>query len=236
MNDLLRGIDAVTFDFFNTLVFHREGHGRGAAVMRYLAAEGIECAPWRHEILYEIFDGYDRVGSPSAPPEERRRRRLAIAQRLFERLEIAASAEEVESHAAELWKLLGPEGFEVFFDVRTALEKLGAAGYRLAIISNWPKGLGHFCSELGLADYFEAILCSAEVGAAKPDDGIFVAAAARLDVDPGRILHVGDTILDDYTGASAAGFRAVLIDRESGAGGAVERAIHGLHQLTDPSR
>src|SRR5690606_14637153 len=113
-------------------------------------AQGLECAPWRHEILYEIFDDYDRVGSPSAPPQARRMRRVALAERLFERLEIAASAGETERHAAELWTLIGPEGFEVFSDVRGALDGLRVAGYPLAIISNWPKGLGHFCAELGL--------------------------------------------------------------------------------------
>lgn len=89
-------------------------------------------------------------------------------------------------------------------------------------------------TELGLADHFATILCSAEVGAAKPDQRIFAEASARLGVDPARILHVGDSLIDDYAGAGTAGLRAVLTDRERSADGGIAHAIHGLHELTDP--
>ena len=77
-------------------------------------------------------------------------------------------------------------------------------------------GLGDFAAELGLASYFDAILASAEVGFAKPAPEIFRAAADRLGLAPGAILHVGDTLSEDFEGARAAGFRAVLLDREGG--------------------
>ncbi|HEX6994534.1 MAG TPA: HAD-IA family hydrolase [Gammaproteobacteria bacterium] len=229
---LLRGIDAVTFDFFNTLAFHREGHGRGRAVMDYLAAHGFECAPWRHEILYEIFAGYERIGAPSAPKEARRARRITLAKRLFEHLEIDAGDDEAELHADALWKLLGPDSFEVFSDVTASLGALRSEGFPLAIVSNWPCGLGHFCTELGLAEYFDAILCSAEVGAAKPDPRIFAEAVARLRVDPARVLHVGDTLVDDYDGAAAAGLRPVLIARYGEPSAGRARVIRSLGELT----
>jgi HAD superfamily hydrolase (TIGR01549 family) len=231
MSGLVRGVEAVTFDFFNTLVFHREGHGRGRAVMAYLGRQGFECAPWRHEILYEIFDGYERVGSPSAPPEERHRRRRELAERLFQRLEVPASDEVLERHTEALWTLLGPGGFDVFPEVPATLSALRSAGYKLAIISNWPCGLAHFCTELGLVEHFDAIFCSAEVGAAKPEGRIFAVARARLGVAAERILHVGDSSVEDYAGAAAAGFRSVLIDRERARHEGIERVIHGLDEL-----
>ena len=232
MSELLHGIDAVTFDFFNTLVFHREGHGRGAAVTRYLAEQGIEAAPWRHEVLYEIFDGYDRVGAPSASPDARRKCRLTVAERLFRSLEVSGGPHEAERHATPLWKRLGPECLAVFSDVRETLDALRAAGYPLVIISNWPHGLGHFCAELGLLEHFDAVFCSAEVGAAKPDPRIFAAAVAHLGVAPERILHVGDTVVDDYEGGRAAGLRTVLRERGSGTADRVEHVIRGLDELT----
>jgi len=230
MSGLPRGIDAVTFDFFNTLVFHRDGRGRGPTVMEYLAAHGFESAPWRHEILYEVFAGYDRFDGPSAPEEEQRAHRIALAKRLFERLEIAAADGDAERHADALWRLLGPECLTVFSDVAASLDALRSQGLRLAIVSNWPCGLEHFCAELGLSGYFDAILCSAEVGAAKPDPRIFAEAVARLRVDPARVLHVGDTFVDDYEGAAAAGLRAVLIARnaEPPAGAPVIRSLAEL--------
>lgn len=229
MSELLRGIDAVTFDFYCTLAFHREGAGRGPAVMEYLAAQGFECAPWRHEILYEIFEGYERVDGAA---EAQREFRAALAVHLFERLEIDAPAGEAERHADALWGLLGPNALETFPDVSAALGALNAAGYPLAIVSNWPCGLGRFCAELGLLEHFDAVLCSGELGAAKPDSRIFAEAAARLGVDPARVLHVGDSVVDDYEGAGAAGFRTVLIDRAGGAGLRAERVIRSLDELT----
>lgn len=236
MNGLLRGVDAVTFDFFNTLVFHRDGRGRGPTVMDYLAAHGFECAPWRHEILYEVFAGYERVGAATLPEEAQRARRITLAKRLFECLEIAASEGDAERHADALWRLLGPDSLEVYSDVAATLDALRSEGLPLAIVSNWPCGLGHFCTELGIAEYFDAILCSAEVGAAKPDPRIFAEAIARLRVDPARVLHIGDTVVDDYDGAVAAGLRAVLIARNGGlpAGGAP--VIRSLAELTPGNR
>lgn len=231
MSALLDGIEAVTFDFHNTLVFNREGLSRGHKVMNYLAAQGIESAPWRHEILYEIFAGYERVGSPSAPPEERRKQRVALAERLLERLEVAAAAGEAERHAEALWKLLGPDCFAIFPDVTRTIEKLTSAGYRLAIVSNWPCGLAHFCAELGFAELFDAILCSGEIGAAKPDPRIFAEACARLRVEPARVLHVGDSVVADCEGAASAGFRAALIARDREADAGFEPAIRDLGEL-----
>ncbi len=230
MSALLRGVDALTFDFFNTLVFHREGHGRGRALMEYLTARGFECAPWRHEILYALFDGYERVGDP-ASAEEARAQRVALAERVFEQLSIAAPADEAARHADEVWDRLGPACLEIFPEVPATLAALRARGLPLAIVSNWPCGLSHFCRVLGLAAPFDAILCSAEVGAAKPDGKIFAAASAQLGIDPGRILHVGDTVIDDYEGARAAGFRAALIDRERGTDGRTEPVLGRLDEL-----
>jgi HAD superfamily hydrolase (TIGR01509 family) len=48
------------------------------------------------------------------------------------------------------------------------------------------------------------------VGAAKPDPRLFVEATARLGVDPGRTVHVGDGE-GDLQGAEAAGLGFELV-------------------------
>jgi putative hydrolase of the HAD superfamily len=92
--------------------------------------------------------------------------------------------------------------------------RLRTAGYRLAIISNWQCGLGHFCTELGLSQFLEHVIVSAEVGHEKPSRAIFDEAANRLGVAHSRILHVGDSVVDDWDGARAAGLHALLVDRD----------------------
>ncbi len=54
---------------------------------------------------------------------------------------------------------------------------------------------------------------SAVVGSAKPGKKIFEAALAAMKASAGECLHVGDSLEDDFHGASRAGLSAVLLDR-----------------------
>jgi putative hydrolase of the HAD superfamily len=91
-----------------------------------------------------------------------------------------------------------------------ALHRLRAAGLALACVSDWDIGLGEQLEAVGLDHLFELVLTSAEVGAAKPDPRLFVEATARLGVDPGRTVHVGDGE-GDRQGAEAAGLGFELV-------------------------
>jgi putative hydrolase of the HAD superfamily len=91
-----------------------------------------------------------------------------------------------------------------------ALHRLRAAGLALACVSDWDIGLGEQLEAAGLDHLFELVLTSAEVGAAKPDPRLFVEATARLGVDPGRTVHVGDGE-GDLQGAEAAGLGFELV-------------------------
>ncbi len=227
----LRGIEAISFDFFNTLVFHREGRGRGQAVIDYLRACSLEPAPWRHEVLYTIFRTHDADYAPEAPAVERHDYYVTLARRLFEALEVAIPDDRIHEHAAALWRRLGPACFSVFPDAVETVRSLNRAGYPLAIISNWPRGLRHFCAELGLAKYFDHVLASGELGAAKPDGRIFVEACRRLKRSPTRVLHVGDSLTDDYLGGEASGLRVALIDRAQAPRSRSQQVIHDLREL-----
>jgi len=110
----LEEVKAVSFDFFNTLVFHREGRGRGRALVAYLERQGFETASWDHQALYDIFERHALDYDPHLPPEERTAYQAELAVRTFERLGVRASPHAALDHAAELWRILGPEAFAVF--------------------------------------------------------------------------------------------------------------------------
>ncbi len=224
-------VEAVTLDFFNTLVFHREGRGRGRALMEYFAEQGFDPVPWEHQVLYDVFESHDDAYSPSAPQRERDGYYTELASRVFERMGIRASREDALRHAEALWRILGPASLEVFPEVPDVLEELRGEDLPLAVISNWQRGLRHFCEELGLSHFFEHILGSADLGMAKPDEGIFHEASRLLGVAPERILHVGDTFVDDYQGGESAGVQAVLIDRRTAVDPAAARVIRSLAEL-----
>jgi HAD superfamily hydrolase (TIGR01549 family) len=224
-------IEAVTVDFYDTLVFHRDGRGRGAAVVAYLESQGLEHGPWEHSVLYEVFEEHEGRYSPSAPPGVRAEYHAHVARRLFDRLEVPATKTELAGHVSALWEILGPASFGVFADVRDGLGALKSAGYRIALVSNWQSGVRHFCDELGLLPLVDHVVGSADVGFAKPDPRIFHEAARRLAVSPTRILHVGDSLTDDYRGAEAAGLVPVHLVRDPKAETEATRVVRGLTEL-----
>jgi putative hydrolase of the HAD superfamily len=106
-----------------------------------------------------------------------------------------------------------PLSWELFPDVRSALESLYERGVRMGIVSNFDGRLLRICEGLGIASFFDTIALSARVGHAKPDPRIFQIALGPLDVVAGEALHVGDSEEEDVVGAQSAGLRALLIDR-----------------------
>ena len=61
-----------------------------------------------------------------------------------------------------------------------------------------------------------AVFRSCDVGASKPHKTAFLAMAQSLDVNPSKILHIGDDWRCDVEGALAAGLRAAYIGTERG--------------------
>lgn len=213
MNIDANSIDAVTFDFYNTLVYHRHGPGRGAMVTEYLDAQGWEHDPWEHQVLYDIFESHETDYAPDKSEEEKYHYYVTLAERLFRRLNVRVPNGAANEHATNLWYLLGPDSLTVFPEVTRVLGVLKEANYPLAVVSNWQRGLRNFCIELGIGHAFDHVLASAEIASEKPDAAIFNEACRRLDTPAHRVLHVGDTILDDVEGARAAGMPVILVQR-----------------------
>jgi len=87
-----------------------------------------------------------------------------------------------------------------------ACRALGGAGLKLAVVSNWDVGLHDHLHALGFGELVDAVVTSAEAGEPKPSPRIFEHALARLGVDAGAAVHVGDADAD-AEGALAAGLR-----------------------------
>jgi putative hydrolase of the HAD superfamily len=103
--------------------------------------------------------------------------------------------------------------YSLFPEVPATLDALRAAVPTLGILSNWDWGLPDLCDRLGLTPYFDVIVVSARVGAAKPNPRIFQHALAAAGSTPDRTLHIGDSLEADVRGAQGVGITGVLIDR-----------------------
>lgn len=89
-------------------------------------------------------------------------------------------------------------------------------GMKVAVVSNWDLRLRPTLDALGVLDWVDAAIISAEVGVEKPHPGIFHRACERLGVRPDRALHVGNDPHDDVRGAREAGCHALLWPDEVG--------------------
>jgi putative hydrolase of the HAD superfamily len=76
------------------------------------------------------------------------------------------------------------------------LDELQAKGLSLGIVSNFPKTLPDLCRQVGIADYFDFIITSEEVGISKPDPRILLMALQRAHVKPNEAVYVGDHPFD----------------------------------------
>ena len=208
-----RSVLAVTFDFYNTLVHHRAGTGRGHQYRQYLAAAGFISDPWEHRVLYDVFEYYAACYRSGLAEEAKLRFWIEFTRRLFERTNVrAVELINYAAHAPAIREIMGPSAFALFDEVKDVLCDIKQAGLRLAVISDWPRGLEQFCDELGILGFFDAVVVSSEAGYQKPDPRLFEIARERLQVSPNQIIHVGDQ-REDIDGALAAGFSPVLLVR-----------------------
>lgn len=117
--------------------------------------------------------------------------------------------------ARRIWQMAGavPKDFMPFDDSIPALSKLHTAGYRLGVISNLRRDMAQLCHRLGLGQYLDFFVNSADAGTEKPNAAIFLAALEQATVAPEEAVHVGDQHRSDVLGARAVGIHPVLIDR-----------------------
>jgi HAD superfamily hydrolase (TIGR01509 family) len=98
-------------------------------------------------------------------------------------------------------------------EIEPMLERL-ARRYKLGILSNWPLALAidRYIEAAGWSRHLSAVVVSHRVGFVKPRPEIFEAAARELGVVSGpAILHVGDDGGADVMGAQRAGWRTAWV-------------------------
>ncbi len=128
--------------------------------------------------------------------------------------------------------------FEVFFAARNQVELYADAAAALQhlharmpliALSNGNADL----QRIGLAHLFRARISARDVGAAKPEPGIFRAACDALQLPAHAIAHVGDDPLMDVIGARRAGMFAVWLNRDGQVWSHAEQPDLEIRNLTE---
>jgi len=93
------------------------------------------------------------------------------------------------------------------------VRRLAAEGWRQAVASSAPReNIDVVLEAIGLAGCFEAIVSAEDVRRGKPDPEVFLAAAARLGVEPRRSIVVEDAAAG-VEAARRAGMRSIGVKR-----------------------
>lgn len=209
-------IAAVSFDVTGTLLglprlgeiyaetFRRHGHAVDASTMAK-----VVLAVWQ-ELSIRTRLGEDRF---SGHPEGAKGFWRELIGRVAEHLELPAPTPFL---AAELFERFAHvEAWEVFADAAAVLPVLRSAGMRLGVVSNFDARLPRLLADCGLADSFDVVVYSEEVGVEKPHPAIFEELLERLKLPAASVLHVGDSRRDDVEGAHAIGMQALWLTRDS---------------------
>jgi putative hydrolase of the HAD superfamily len=205
---------AITFDATGTLIHSPR---RVEIYAEVLGRHGVPAPPAEVRrlmaVVWQELDCRAEIGRDrfSAHPEGPRGWWRRFLERLVEHL---GASPPGPFAAAELYHRFGEAAaWEVYPEVPAALAELAGRGFALGVVSNWDERLAPLLGALGLGEHLSAVVASAEVGVEKPDPRIFLAALARLGVEPREAVHVGDRRRDDVEGAQAAGMGALHLVR-----------------------
>jgi putative hydrolase of the HAD superfamily len=189
-------IEAILFDWSNTLVqftwdddLLEEGHRAG------LAAAGSD------QDAAAFTERYRELVLKAATPADDYRD-------LLHELGVAEADRFIDAEH-EVWR----PAHEALGSAQALLDALRSRGIKTALVANsWPdpaRLLRADVEAFGLAEQFDVIVFSEEVGFRKPQPEIFLHALERLGVEPENAMFVGDRLDSDVQGAARVGMATV---------------------------
>jgi putative hydrolase of the HAD superfamily len=205
--------DAVTFDFWNTLVWEEAGHLRGIRAEAWAGL--LEEAGFATEraLLDAVFDSaWERYVHHWTSNQQYQS--VQAAEEILEQLGFPVPL-HVRRELIDVYTGAGRRATLHLTDgIENCLRTLKQAGLRLGIICDvgmTPSDqLREHLAARGLLELFDHWSFSDEVGHYKPSPVIFEHALGGLGgVDPTRAAHVGDIRRTDIAGARAMGMTAV---------------------------
>ncbi|MCG8917193.1 HAD-IA family hydrolase [Actinokineospora sp. PR83] len=150
-----------------------------------------------------------------------------IERELVERFDVTA---DLSGFAARWWSDQRVDRAWV-----AALRRWRGAGVFVGLLSNLPvEWKGYLATFPGVADTFDAVLLSCDVGTRKPDAEMFRLAAARSGLDPRSTVLVDD-LVENVAGARRAGWLGVVSGGEStrAAIALVDRMVSGEAAISE---
>lgn len=186
----------ILFDLFHTLLDGADAQ-RDRVVARMGEIVGVDPTA----LVYAYHDSWrERLVRWSAEETVRR-----LARRLGGR----PTADQVRRAAALRLELASWLLNSAPSSTLVALDGLRADGWRLGLVSNATAEVAEAWPSSGLSRRFDVAVFSCVAGVAKPEPGIYLAAAEQLGVAPQDCVFVGDGADGELAGAAAVGLSVV---------------------------
>ena len=225
-------IKAVFFDAAGTLIKPARSVGESYAAIA--AKHGKEVSSTNiTERFRTCFDAAPRLAFPGATEDT-----VAALERDWWKSLVAQVFEpwspfvRFEEYFAELFAYFAsPNAWTLYPEVLETLTSLKERGLILDVISNFDSRLVRILDGLGAGAQFENIFVSSRVGYAKPDGRIFNAALSCHGLAPAQALHVGDSEINDLSGANQAGIKGILVERGKTSAAPASDRINSLRSI-----
>jgi len=207
-------VEAVLFDLDDTLLDTASAFGAAVAA---IATEFLpELPAERHPEVVATWR-LDRGGHYQAHVEGRTdylTQRLARAQEI----QTAFGGELLDADEFTRWGRIWDEAFagawRAFDDTAEALDRLRQLGVPVGCVTNADRAQQERkLAATGLTDHLPLLVTLDTFGVGKPDPRVFHEGARLLEVDPARVLYIGDEPVIDARAATEAGLRGVWLDR-----------------------
>ena len=225
-------IKAVFFDAAGTLIKPARSVGESYAAIA--AKHGKEVSSTNiTERFRTCFDAAPRLAFPGATEDT-----VAALERDWWKSLVAQVFEpwspfvRFEEYFAELFAYFAsPNAWTLYPEVLETLTSLKERDLILDVISNFDSRLVQILDGLGAGAQFENIFVSSRVGYAKPDGRIFNAALSCHGLAPAQALHVGDSEINDLSGANQAGLKGILVERRKTSAAPASDRINSLRSI-----
>jgi HAD superfamily hydrolase (TIGR01549 family) len=209
-------IKAIFFDWFNTLAHYQPP--REELESQALNELGFAVSPKALSPGVYLADKYLYEENALLPIRQRSREEQNKLYTRFHRIilteaGITADDDIVAKLLFRMFELNNKMTFVLFDDVSATLKGLKEKKLKLGLLTNLQTEVDSMCRNLGIADFLDFSVTSAEVGADKPQPPIFLKALELAHVKPAEAIHVGDQYQNDVLGARGVGISPILLDR-----------------------
>lgn len=245
--ELVMKFQGLIFDINGTLVdilTNEYDDNLYRVVSNFLDYQGISLPPDEIRQFFFELNKSQRRESPEKYPE------IDVVALFREMLETRASAflrslskekrKMLPATLAEVFRAASRFKLQLYPDVETVLTSLRSR-YRMGAVSDG-QSLWAFpeLRSVGLAEYFETVIVSSDLGYRKPDARIFEEALMKMDLLPSETLFIGNDMYRDVFGAHELGMQTVFFRSNQGEqrsmGAEADYIIYNFRELPEAIR